>query len=75
MICFWNTRIPHNQIDHKFLVRGHTYLPNDRYIKKRKATARVCLPEEWEDVITSAWQKNPYSVQQMATDLIYVNIY
>ena len=42
MICFWNTLIVQkvfDQIDHKFLVRGHTYLPNDRdfsHIEKRR---------------------------------------
>ena len=32
MICFWNQQtLQHfEQVDHKFLVRGHTYLPNDR---------------------------------------------
>lgn len=38
---FWNTQVldRFQQIDHKFLVRGHTYLPNDRdfaHIEKRK---------------------------------------
>ena len=48
MICFWNhqalTRF--EQIDHKFLVRGHTYLPNDRdfaHIEKRKDILTLCM--------------------------------
>ena len=32
MICFWNQQVLERfeQVDRKFLVRGHTYLPNDR---------------------------------------------
>lgn len=33
VMCLWNTLINEkkfDRIDHKFLVRGHTYLPNDR---------------------------------------------
>ena len=77
MICFWNSLIlqgQFEQIDHKYLVRGHTYLPNDRdfsHIEKRKATAQVFLPNQWEDVITSARQKNPYQVQRMTADLFF----
>ena len=62
----------YKQIDHKFLVRGHTFLPNDRdfsHIEKRKATAHVFVPQQWEDVIISARQANPFRVQQMSHDL------
>ena len=32
VICFWNQLVlgRFDQIDHKCLVKGHTYLPNDR---------------------------------------------
>ena len=61
----------YKQIDHKFLVRGHTFLPNDRdfsHIEKRKAAARVFVPQQWEDVITTARHANPFRVQQMSHD-------
>ena len=54
----------YKQIDHKFLVR--TFLPNDRdfsHIEKRKAAAHIFVPQQWEDVITSARQANPFRVQ------------
>jgi len=60
MICFWSKLINKGQftrIDHKFLVRGHTYLPNDRdfaHIEKRKDSAMVYLPEDWERIIQEA---------------------
>ena len=46
MICFWShliTQKRFKRIDHKFLVRGHTYLPNDRdfsHIEKRRPVQR-----------------------------------
>ena len=55
MICIRNTLILEkmfDQIDHKFLVRGHTFLPNDRdfsHIEKKKASAIVYVPNQWED--------------------------
>ena len=70
MICFWNhqalTRF--EQIDHKFLVRGHTYLPNDRdfaHIEKRKDSALVHVPSDWEKVVREACPKKPFDVKPM----------
>ena len=71
MICFWNSLIQFKQIDHKYLVRGHTYLPNDRdfsHIEKLKSSAHVFIPEQWEYVIASARKKDPYNVQRMIAD-------
>lgn len=74
MICFWNTLILEkmfDQIDHKFLVRGHTFLPNDRdfsHIEKKKASARVYVPNQWEDIIASCRQSNPFQIQHMTSD-------
>ena len=74
MISFWNSLILRNQfkqIDHKYLVRGHTYLPNDRdfsHIEKLKSSSHVFIPEQWEDVIASARKKDPYNVQRMRAD-------
>ena len=73
-LILWNWFINqkmYKQIDHKFLVRGHTFLPNDRdfsHIEKRKAAARIFVPRQWEDVIASARQANPFRVQQMGHD-------
>ena len=55
-------------INHKFLTRGHTFLPNDTdfaQIEKRKKTAVVHLPCEWIDVVEKANQKKPFKVQKM----------
>ena len=69
MICFWNSLIVRGQfkqIDHKFLVRGHTYLPDFSHIEKMKPSAHVFIPDQWEDVIASARKKDPFRVQRMA---------
>ena len=74
MICFWNSLILQKlfkRIDHKFLVRGHTYLPNDRdfsHIERKKATTRVYVPEQWEDVIATCRPSNPFEVQRMTSE-------
>ena len=77
MICFWNTLIIQEmfqRIDHKFLVRGHTYLPNDRdlsHTEKKKASSRVYVPSQWEGVIVSCRQSNPFQIQRMTSDLFF----
>lgn len=71
MICFWEWLIWHQRftrIDHKFLVRGHTYLPCDRdfaLIEKRKPSAMVHLPGDWEDCIKEAHSSKPFNIQRM----------
>ena len=77
MICFWNWQIINQRfrrVDHKFLVRGHTYLPNDRdfsHIEKRKDTAVVYLPSDWETVVKEACLRKPYTVKQMETSMFH----
>ena len=71
LICLWNwfiNRKQFKQIDHKFLVRGHTFDRDFSHIEKRKAAAHVFVPQQWEEVITSAQQANPFRVQQMSSD-------
>ena len=70
MICFWNKQVlsRFEQIDHKFLVRGHTYLPNDRdfaHIEKRKASSKVFVPTDWEKVVREACITKPFNVIPM----------
>ena len=70
MVCFWNQLLleKFQQIDHKFLVRGHTHLPNDRdfaHIEKRKESARVYVPADWEAVVRDARPRTPFDVKPM----------
>ena len=60
MICVWTWLIFRGlftRIDHKFLVRGHTYLPCDRdfaQIEKKKGSEMIYLPDDWEKLIKGA---------------------
>lgn len=52
-------------INHKFLVRGHTFLENDRdfaQIEKRKKTAQVLVPDDWLTVVREAKLTKPFIV-------------
>ena len=52
-------------LDHKFLVRGHTFLENDRdfaQIEKRKSSAKEVLPEDWVKVVRDTNLRKPFQV-------------
>ena len=75
MICFWSWLVSKGmftRIDHKFLVRGHTYLPCDRdfaQIEKRKAAgALIHLPEDWEKIVAEACPSKPFQIQRMKNE-------
>lgn len=58
-------------IDHKYLVCGYTYFPNDRdfdQIEKRKAGARINLPQDWEKVVQESCPSTPFSIQKMTRE-------
>lgn len=40
-------------------------------LKKRKASARVYVPNQWENVIASCRQSNPFQIQHMTSDLFF----
>ena len=77
IICFWTHLIAQkrfSRIDHKYLVRGHTYLPNDRdfaQIEKRKASAKINLPQDWESVVRESCPSKPFVVKKMTRDKFY----
>lgn len=53
------------QIDYKFLVSGHTYLPCDRdfaQIEKRKRLSKLYIPEHIEKMIAESCHKNLFQV-------------
>ncbi|KXJ20296.1 hypothetical protein AC249_AIPGENE28589 [Exaiptasia diaphana] len=74
IIGFYNELIRngvYSTIDHKFLTRGHTFLPNDTdfaQIEKRKRSAVVHLPEDWAKVVEEANRRKPFKVQRMQQD-------
>ena len=60
----------YTSIDHKFMVPGHSYLPNDRdfgSIESHKyRLQQVYTPSEWANVIQTSRQANPFEVMQMS---------
>lgn len=66
------------QIDHKFMVSGHSFLPNDRdfgqieqYAKNRIKYA----PEDWYTIIEKCRSRKPFSVCKMKqTDFYSTNL-
>ena len=55
-------------LNHKFLVRGHTFLENDRdfaQIEKRKNSAKVVLPDDWVKVVRDTNLRKPFQVNNI----------
>jgi len=54
------------EIDHKFLVSGHTYLPNDQDFglieKNKRFHSDIYVPDDWIKVIETAKKKSPQIV-------------
>ena len=56
-------------VDHKFMVSGYYFLPNDRYwfdITKIKKSNYLYIPEESYNLIEVYTKRNPFLVVQMA---------
>ncbi|KAJ4429539.1 hypothetical protein ANN_21708 [Periplaneta americana] len=57
-----------DEISHKFLVSGHSFLPCDRdfaMIEKRKRVSKIFVPHDLETLITSSRPKHPYIIVNM----------
>lgn len=55
----------YRSIQHFFLYRGHTFLPNDRdfsHIEKRKQVEKVSKPIDWKDVVKDSRLSQPFEV-------------
>lgn len=59
------------EIDHTFLVSGHSYLPCDQdfgLIEKNKKNFReIYIPQNWLDVIKTARKKQPFKIIRMTS--------
>ena len=77
LVCLWLhvvacCYLPFTTVDQKFMLSGHSYLPNDRDFgkieraKKKKQT--VYVPDEWYELVRNARQKNPFSVCVMTAE-------
>ena len=59
----------YESIDHKFMVSGHSYLPNDRDFGSMESikchTQHVFTPDEWRSLVADARRRNPFCVREM----------
>lgn len=56
------------QVEQKFLVSGHSFLPCDRtfaLIEKKRRTVDVMIPSEWKNVIAEACFSRPFTISEM----------
>ena len=76
MVCFWmyvvsSNNFSYTTVDHKFMLSGHSYLPNDRDFgsieKASRRTQHVFVPEDWCVLVERARQRNPFTVKRMET--------
>ena len=74
LVCLWlhivaSSEYSITSIDHKFMISGHSFLPNDRDFghieQSRKKTQHIFVPRDWEQVVLHARQKNPFHVYRM----------
>ena len=79
IVCFWlyivaSPNLTYERIDHKFMISGHSYLPNDRDFGSietaRRKTQHIFVPEDWCDLVQNARRKNPFVVRRMSQDNI-----
>lgn len=73
-----SSEFSYKSIDHKFMVSGHSYLPNDRDFSSIETSKRkrshIYTPQDWYELIRMARRKNPFHVCEMGTmDFVSVN--
>lgn len=75
MVSLWlhivqNSRFTYTSIDQKFMVPGHSFLPNDRDFgsieSHKRRLQQVYTPSDWADVIRNSRRVNPFQVTQMS---------
>jgi len=56
-------------INHKFMVSGHSYLPNDADFgiieRQTNKCSELYVPEQWHEIIEKCNRKNPFTVVRM----------
>lgn len=61
----------YKEVDHKFLVTGHSFLDCDRdfaHIEKRKRISKCYVPDDLKSMIEHTREKNPFVVNVMDED-------
>ena len=84
VVCLWQDIVSSDEfsyttIDHKFMVSGHSYLPNDRdfgsiELARRRQTS-LYVPEQWGELVRKARRVNPFQVRWMTqADFVSVGL-
>ena len=64
-----SSEFPFTVIDHKFMLSGHSYLPNDcdfggiEAARRRRST--IFIPEDWYTLVENARRTNRFHVKRM----------
>ena len=75
IVCMWmyivaSSNFSLSIVEHKFMVSGHSYFPNDRdfgSIEKTSCRTRhVYVPDSWCNLVEKARKNNPFQVTRMA---------
>ena len=75
--CMWlhvvaSDNFSYETVDHKFMVSGHSYLPNDRDFacieNAKRRTQVIYLPSHWCDLVRDCRRQNPFEVIDMTLD-------
>ena len=82
VVCLWmyivtSLEFSYIIIDHKYMMPGNFYLPNDRdfgSIKKaNRRSPHIFVPQDWATLVENARGKNPFNVVLMArSDFVFV---
>lgn len=72
-VAFWLQLIRerfYKNIEHRFFVSGHTYMPCDRDFGiienyKKKNVSNVYCPNDWFEIVKNASEKNPFELYVM----------
>ena len=74
VVCMWmyivaNPCFSYRVVDHKFMISGHSFLPNDHDFgsieKASRRTQHVYVPENWCTLVEAARRNNPFNVTRM----------
>ena len=72
MAFFWShivATLPIVEVNHKFMVSGHSYLPNDQDFgvieKKKHAAIQIYVPDDWMNFVATARKRNKFRVVKM----------
>jgi hypothetical protein len=63
------------EINHKFMISGHSYLPNDTEFgiieRATKKATEIYVPEQWYRLVSKCNKKTPFKVVQMTSEQFF----